>query len=100
VLINANAAAAARINAAETERTNLVASIAAEAQRFQDLLPKYCSNPVLFVQQRLTETMSRVMNNAQDKIFLPERADGKTRELRLLLNREPLKPKAETPTNP
>lgn len=100
VLIRAGADAAARVNAAETERTNLVASVAAEAQRFQDLLPKFNSNPALFVQQRLTETISRVMNNAQDKIFLPERADGKTRQLRLLLNREPQKPKAETPTNP
>jgi len=31
----------------------------------------------------------------QDKIFLPESIDGKSKELRLLLNREPLKPKTE-----
>jgi hypothetical protein len=31
----------------------------------------------------------------QDKIVLPESLDGKTKELRLLLNREPLKPKTE-----
>jgi hypothetical protein len=60
------------------------------------LLPKYKSNADLFVQQRLVETMSRVLTNVQDKIFLSERADGKARELRLLLNREPPKPKTET----
>jgi hypothetical protein len=34
------------------------------------------------------------MTNVEDKIFLPERADGKARELRLLLSREPKKPAA------
>jgi hypothetical protein len=34
-----------------------------------------------------------VLTNVQDKIFLPQRADGKTRELRLMLNREPPEPK-------
>jgi hypothetical protein len=34
------------------------------------------------------------MTNVEDKIFLPDRADGKARELRLLLNREPRKPVA------
>jgi membrane protease subunit HflK len=98
VLIKASADAAACINAAETERTNMVASVVAEAQRFEVLLPQYRTNVDLFVQQRLNETISRVMNNVQDKILLPERADGKPRELRLLLNREPQKPKPETTT--
>ena len=39
--------------------------------------------------------MGRVLTNAQDKIFLAESADGKPKELRLLLNREPPKPKTE-----
>jgi hypothetical protein len=34
------------------------------------------------------------MTNAQEKFFLPARADGKPRELRLQLNREPPKLKA------
>jgi hypothetical protein len=39
--------------------------------------------------------MGRVLTNVSEKIYLPDRADGKSRELRLLLNREPLKPKTE-----
>ncbi|MCS7337634.1 MAG: FtsH protease activity modulator HflK [Verrucomicrobiae bacterium] len=93
VLSKASADAAAIVNAAHSERTNLVATIAAEAARFEQLLPQYRLNPQLFELQLLTETLGRVLANAQDKIFVPARADGKPRELRLLLNREPVKPK-------
>ena len=41
-----------------------------------------------------SETLSRVMTNVEDKIFLPQRVDGKQREVRLLLNREPRTPVA------
>ena len=91
----AGADATARLNSAETDRTRLVQSVLSDADNFRRLRPRYESNPDLFVQQRLVETMGRVLTNAQDKIYLPERADGKTRELRLLLNREPQKPKVE-----
>jgi hypothetical protein len=40
--------------------------------------------------------MALVLTNVQDKIFLPERADGQPRELRLMLNREPPQPKSAT----
>ncbi|MEY2466695.1 MAG: modulator of FtsH protease HflK [Verrucomicrobiota bacterium] len=91
----AGADAAARINAAESERSSLVSSLAGQAERFGDILPNYRANPELFRQQRLAETMGRVLTNVQDKIYLPQRADGKSRELRLLLNREPQKPKSD-----
>jgi membrane protease subunit HflK len=95
VLSKADADAAGRLNSAEADRARLVQSVTSDADNFRRLLPKYRSNPNLFVQQRLVETMGNVFTNVQDKIFLPERADGKTRELRLLLNREPQKPKTE-----
>ena len=60
----------------------------AQAERFQEILPQYQRQPALFVQQRLTETLGRVLTNVQDKIFVAEGADGKPRELRLLFNRE------------
>jgi membrane protease subunit HflK len=87
--------ASAAVNGASAERTRYLEDLAADTKRFAGLLPKFRSNPDLFVQQRLVETMGRVMTNAQDKIFLPQRADGQTRELRLPLNREPQKPKIE-----
>jgi membrane protease subunit HflK len=87
----ASADAQSRVNAAESDRARLVNDVKSQADRFQDILPKYRANPGLFAQQRLTETLSRVLTNVQDKIFLAEPADGKTRQLRLMLNREPPK---------
>jgi len=57
-------------------------------------LEEFKRNPQLFRERRLTETMANVLANAQEKYFLVERADGTPRELRVLLNREPLKPAA------
>ena len=73
----------------------LVNDVASQADRFNDVVPKYRANPDLFVQQRLSETLGRVLPNVRDKIFLTEGADGKSKELRLLLNREPPKAKTE-----
>ncbi len=89
VLSRAQAEVLARVNTAESERALLVNEVRSEADRFNDLLPKFRANPELFVQQRLTETLGRVMTNVQEKIFLTESADGKEKELRLLLNRQP-----------
>jgi membrane protease subunit HflK len=89
----ASADAESRVNLAQSDRARLVNETASQAQRFSESLPNYQANPNLFVQQRLNETLGRVLTNVQDKIFLPERADGKSRELRLLLNREPVTPK-------
>ncbi len=91
----AGADAASRINLAQLERTRFVNEVAAEADRFKALLPKYTNNPSLFLQLRLNETLAEVLTNVQDKIFLPEGADGNPKELRLLLNREPPKLKTE-----
>lgn len=97
VISKAGADAAATVNSAESDRTWYVESLKAEASRFNDLLPKYRENPQLFVQLRLTETIGRVMAGVQDKIYLAEDPDGRPRELRLLLNREPEKLKREQP---
>ena len=93
ILSRASADASSRVNTARSDRARLVAEISSRANQFQQLLPKYRENPNLFVQQRLTETLGRVLTNVQDKIFVPENVDGRTRELRYLFNREPkLKP--------
>ncbi len=46
-------------------------------------------------QQRLTETLSRVLTNAQEKLFVADGPSGNRKQLRLLLNREPPKLKTE-----
>ena len=87
-------------NIAEVERDSLLNKLQGEASTFTDLLPSYQQNPQMFVQRRLTETLSRVMTNAQDKIFLSANPDGRSRELRLLLNREPQKINRDQPKQP
>ena len=90
----AGAAAASITNAAESARTRYVTAIESDAAAFTELLPKYTGNPNLFAQLELAKAMTQILTNVQDKIFLPQRADGKPRELRLQLNREPPQPKS------
>jgi len=85
----ARSAAAVRLNAAENDRKRLVDLVASEANTFQDLLPRYEENPRLFLERRQMETFQRILTNSQDKILLVDRADGRPRQLRILLNREP-----------
>ena len=91
----AGADAESRINLAQSDRARLVSDVSAQAERFQEILPQYQDHPSLFSQQRLTETLGRVLTNVQDKIFLAESPDGNRKELRLLLNREVPKPKTD-----
>lgn len=95
-LLDAAAQASAITTTAATASTNYVKAIQADAKAFTDLLPAFEMNRNLFAQQRVAETMALVLTNVQDKIFLPQRADGKPREMRLMLNREPPQPKPTT----
>ena len=94
ILSTAEGEANSRINAGQTDRTRLTQAVAAEAQYYKNQLPHFQSNPDLFMARVQSETLSRVMTNVEDKIFLPQRVDGKPREVRLLLNREPRTPVA------
>jgi membrane protease subunit HflK len=91
-LSEADAQAASITNAAESASERYVSSVAADAASFGKLLPQYQINPSLFAQQQLVEAMAQSLTNVGDKWFLPQRADGKPRELRLMLNREPPQP--------
>ena len=90
---NAAAQASTITNVAISARARYVQSLEADAKAFSALLPNYKINPALFEQQQLVQVMGSVLTNVQDKIFLSERLDGQSRELRLLLNREPPQPK-------
>jgi membrane protease subunit HflK len=98
VLIQAGAQATSITNAAAANRARYVESITAEAKRFNDLLPKYESNPNLFVQQTFLQTVGQVLTNAE-KWIQPTANNGKSMEVRLMLNREPPAPKT-APANP
>jgi membrane protease subunit HflK len=90
----AKSEAAVRINNGITESNLTVQLVAAEAQRFTELLPAYRRNPDLFKRQRQLETWQRVLTNAQYKMVLPRGVDGKPVEVRLQLGSEQPKPKA------
>jgi membrane protease subunit HflK len=94
ILNEAGALATSITNAAESARNRFVTAVVSDAEAFTKLLPEYRRNPNLFAQMELAKAMTQVLTNVQDKIFLPQRADGKPRELRLQLNREPPQPKS------
>ena len=83
--------AVARINTAQSERNAMVAKIKGDVSIFNDNLASYRRNPNLFVQQRLVGTLGRAIASVDYKMYLPTTPDGKPVELRLNLNREPIK---------
>lgn len=88
ILSQAGAQAVSITNAAESARSRYVTSIQSDAEAFAKLLPQYESNPQLYKQMKLAEAMPQALSDV-DKYLLSQRADGKPRQLRLLLNREP-----------
>ena len=78
----------------------LVQTIAAETKFFRDQVASYDRNPGLFRERYRITTVSEVLTNAPDKFFLPERADGQRRELRINLNREPASTARKDPNAP
>ena len=93
---NAGAVAASVIDLAQSAKVRYVDSLNAEAKRFNDILPKYKTDPDLFVQQTFVQMVGPALTNVQDKWYLPVHPDGSPYQLRLQLNREP--PAPPTPT--
>ncbi len=92
ILSTASGEANSITNAARTDFTRLVQAVAAEARYFQDQLPYYKADPGLFAARLQTEMLGRAMTNVQDKWISPQSKDGKQRELRIQLSREPKVP--------
>ncbi|HEX3626733.1 MAG TPA: protease modulator HflK [Verrucomicrobiae bacterium] len=83
------ASAASIINQAQSAKFNYVTNLVASARKFEDILPYYKQNPSLYVQQTFVQMVGSSLTNVDSKWYVPQRADGKPRELRLMLNREP-----------
>ena len=81
------------INQSAVASANYVTNMLAEAKRFNDLEPLYTSDPGLFTQQYLVKAMGEAMTNVE-KWVQPTSDNGKSAEVRLMLNREPPQPKA------
>jgi membrane protease subunit HflK len=95
VLNQSSGQAASITNEAATASGNYVKSINAEARRFGDLLPEYKSNPSLFRQSAFLQTVGTVLTNAE-KWVEPTANNGKSTQVRLMLNREPPAPRTTT----
>lgn len=80
------------ISAGITRSNRLARAISAEAEYFKDVLPHYRRNSDLFEQRVRIETLRSVFTNAENIFYVPSRSDGKPRELRIDLNRQPEKP--------
>lgn len=92
IMLKAAGEAKARLSTGLAASNQLVLAVKAFETNFMDQLPYYQRDPELYMKRLATEAMERIMTNVQDKFFLPERADGQKRELRLQLNREPRTP--------
>lgn len=84
---NAAAGAAGIINEAESAKARYVDSLNGEAKRFNDILPKYETDPNLYVQQTFVRMIGPALTNVEDKWFLPVQAGDRPYQLRLQLNR-------------
>ncbi|MCF7976010.1 MAG: hypothetical protein K9N55_19490 [Phycisphaerae bacterium] len=75
--------------AANAYRTTVVAAAEATADYFNQLLPEYRKYPNLVVQNLYLDTVQQVIDGMDEKFILPAKAEGQTREQRILLNRDP-----------
>lgn len=91
VTLKAVGEAQALLSAGRGASNQLAQTVAAEATYFNDQLPHFEKDAALFTRRVLTETLEQVMTNAQDKFFFPAHDHGAPREMRLQLNREPMK---------
>ncbi|MCW5557897.1 MAG: protease modulator HflK [Verrucomicrobiae bacterium] len=96
-VLKAEGEASQILNRALSESNRLVLAMAAEAQYFRDQLPAFRRDPVLLQSRLKIEALGHILTNASAKFLAPDRADGKPRELRVLLSREPEAPVRRTP---
>ncbi len=78
-----------KIADARTYRMRVVEEAKANAEYLQALLPEYRKRPQLVLQQLYQDAVQQVLGDADEKIVIQPGRDGKTREVRVLINRDP-----------
>lgn len=76
------------IAGARAYRTDVVETAAANAQYLEQLLPEYRKRPKLVLQEIYQDAIEEVLANADEKILIEPSKAGKTRELRIQINRD------------
>lgn len=78
-----------KIAAARAYRTTVVSDAKANADYLRELLPQYREHPKLVLQDIYQRAIGQVLADADEKIIIQPSEDGKSRELRVLINRDP-----------
>jgi regulator of protease activity HflC (stomatin/prohibitin superfamily) len=78
------------IDAARSYRTEVAKDAESNAIYLKELLPEYRKHPKLVLQKIFQDAHKEVLANADEKIFVPPSTGDKTRQLRILINRDPL----------
>ena len=77
------------ISEARAYRTRVVEEAKANAEYLKNLLPEYQKRPELVLQKLYQDAMQEVLAGAEEKILIQPALDGKGREIRVLINRDP-----------
>ena len=78
-----------KITQAQIYRIKVVESAKADARYLQKLLPEYRKRPKLVLQKLYQDAIESILDNVDEKIIIPSSAGVKSREIRILLNRDP-----------
>ncbi len=78
-----------KIAEARAYRTKVVESAKADAEYLRKLLPEYRKRPGLVIQEIYQDAIEIVLENADEKIIVQPSTDGRPREVRIQLNRDP-----------
>jgi len=79
-----------RIDQARAYRTSVVEAAKANADYLRSLLPEYRKRPRLVVQKIYQDAIEQVLNSADEKIIIQPTQSTKGKEIRILLNRDPM----------
>ncbi|MCI0499313.1 MAG: hypothetical protein L0Y36_06510 [Planctomycetales bacterium] len=79
----------AKIAEARAYRTKVVEDAKANAEYLEQLLPEYQKHPELVLQKIYQDAVEQVLAGADEKILIQPSAGGKSRELRVMINRDP-----------
>lgn len=88
-----------KLGQARAYRTRVVESAKADATYLNNILPEYKKRPELFMQKVYLDAIEEVFMNVDEKIIIQPALNAKSKEVRVLLNRDPnikkTKPKSE-----
>ena len=85
-----------KIANARAYRTKVVETARANAEYLQQILPEYRKRPKLVIQKIYQDAIEYVLNNTDEKMIIQPTESTRGREIRIMLNRDPLiKPKEQ-----